>query len=195
MQNIVVIGRVYSKLEHYEFSSNFEFDRNMLSGTGAKPLPKPEIRNFFIIQHHIMAINHINTYMLSYMQRYWSQSSVFQYFHLFYYFIKCCITVHLYIPSRKQIYTAWCCQGSSLTHPHYCRIYASRDWINIGSGNGLAPNRWQAITWTNAVVLSIRPLGTNFSEILIKKQNSLFMEMHLKMSSAKWRPFCPGERS
>ena len=35
MQNIVVIGRVYSKLEHYEFSSNFEFDRNMLSGTDA----------------------------------------------------------------------------------------------------------------------------------------------------------------
>ena len=35
VQNIVVIGRVYSKLEHSEFSSNFEFDRNMLSGTGA----------------------------------------------------------------------------------------------------------------------------------------------------------------
>ena len=36
VQNIVVIGRVYSKLEHSEFSSNFEFDRNMLSGTGAR---------------------------------------------------------------------------------------------------------------------------------------------------------------
>ena len=36
MQNIVVIGRVYSKLEHSEFSSNFGFDRNMLSGTGAR---------------------------------------------------------------------------------------------------------------------------------------------------------------
>ena len=35
VQNIVVIGRVYSKLEHSEFSSSFEFDRNMLSGTGA----------------------------------------------------------------------------------------------------------------------------------------------------------------
>ena len=35
VQNFVVIGRVYSKLEHSEFSSNFEFDRNMLSGTGA----------------------------------------------------------------------------------------------------------------------------------------------------------------
>ena len=35
VQHIVVIGRVYSKLEHSDFSSNFEFDRNMLSGTGA----------------------------------------------------------------------------------------------------------------------------------------------------------------
>ena len=35
VQNIVVIGRVYFTLERSEFSSNFEFDRNMLSGTGA----------------------------------------------------------------------------------------------------------------------------------------------------------------
>ena len=34
VQNIVVIGRVYFTLECFEFSSNFEFDRNMLSGTG-----------------------------------------------------------------------------------------------------------------------------------------------------------------
>ena len=37
VQNIVVIGRVYFTLECFEFSSNFEFDRNMLSGTGARP--------------------------------------------------------------------------------------------------------------------------------------------------------------
>ena len=36
VQNIVVIGRVYCTLECFEFSSNFEFDRNMLSGTGAR---------------------------------------------------------------------------------------------------------------------------------------------------------------
>ena len=35
VQNIVVIGRVHFTLECFEFSSNFEFDRNMLSGTGA----------------------------------------------------------------------------------------------------------------------------------------------------------------
>ena len=36
VQNIVVIGRVYLTLECFEFSSNFEFDRNMLTGTGAR---------------------------------------------------------------------------------------------------------------------------------------------------------------
>ena len=35
VQNIVVIGCVYFTLECFEFSSNFEFDRNMFSGTGA----------------------------------------------------------------------------------------------------------------------------------------------------------------
>ena len=38
----------------------------------------------------------------------------------------------------------------------------------LGSDNGLSPGRRQAIIWTNAGILSIGPLGTNFSEILIK---------------------------
>ena len=62
----------------------------------------------------------------------------------------------------------------------------------IGSDNGLSPGRRQAIIWTNAGILLIRPLGTNFSEILIGVQTFSFKKMHLKMSSAKWRPFCPG---
>ena len=35
----------------------------------------------------------------------------------------------------------------------------------IGSDNGLSPERRQAIIWTNAGILLIRPLGTNSSEI------------------------------
>ena len=62
----------------------------------------------------------------------------------------------------------------------------------IGSDNGLSPGRRQAIIWTNARILLIRPLGTNFSEILIGIQMLSFKKMHLKMSSAKWRPFCLG---
>ena len=38
----------------------------------------------------------------------------------------------------------------------------------IGSDNGLSPGRRQAIIWTNAGILLIEPLGTNFSEILIE---------------------------
>ena len=65
---------------------------------------------------------------------------------------------------------------------------------SIASGNGLSPVRHQAITWTHADLLSIRPLETNFSEIWIKIPNFSFKKMHLKMSSAqKWRPFCPGD--
>ena len=60
---------------------------------------------------------------------------------------------------------------------------------NIGADNGLSPCRRQAIIWTNAGILLIGPLGTNFSEILIGIQTFSFKKMHLKMSSAKWRPF------
>ena len=59
----------------------------------------------------------------------------------------------------------------------------------IGSDNGLAPERRQAIIWTNAGILLIGPLGTNFSEILIEIQTFSFKKIHLKMSSAKWRLF------
>ena len=62
----------------------------------------------------------------------------------------------------------------------------------IGSDYGLSPGRRQAIIWTNAGILLIGPLGTNFSEILIAIETFSFKKMHLKMSSAKWRPFCLG---
>ena len=38
----------------------------------------------------------------------------------------------------------------------------------IGSDNGLSPGRRQAMIWTNAGILLIGALGTNFSEILIE---------------------------
>ena len=63
---------------------------------------------------------------------------------------------------------------------------------NIGSDNGLSPGRRQAIIWTNAGILLIGPLGTNFSEFLIVIYACSFNKMHLKMSSAKWRPFFLG---
>ena len=62
----------------------------------------------------------------------------------------------------------------------------------IGSDNGLSPGRRQAIIWTNAWILLIGPLGTNFSEVLIKIHTFSFRKMYLKMSSGKRRPFCLG---
>ena len=70
-------------------------------------------------------------------------------------------------------------------------IYVGKLTI-IGSDNGLSPDRRQAITWTNAGILLIGPLGTNLNEILIKIQTFSFTKMHLKISSPKWRPFCLG---
>ena len=55
----------------------------------------------------------------------------------------------------------------------------------IGPVNGLLPGRRQAITWTNAGVLLIVPLETNFSEILIEISTFSFKKMRLKVSSAK----------
>ena len=72
------------------------------------------------------------------------------------------------------------------------RVYASVNWVIIGSGNGLLPLRRQAIVWINAGILSIRSFGTNFGEILIKIQNFSFTKMHLKILSGKWCPFCLG---
>ena len=59
----------------------------------------------------------------------------------------------------------------------------------IGSDNGLSPDRRQAIIWTNAGLLLIGHLGTNFSEILIEILTFSFKKMRLKVSYAKRRPF------
>ena len=61
-----------------------------------------------------------------------------------------------------------------------------------GSDNGLLPGQHQAIIWTNAAILLIKPLATNFNEILIEIHTFSFKKMCLKVSSAKWRPFCLG---
>ena len=71
---------------------------------------------------------------------------------------------------------------------HICVV----NLTTIGSDNGLSSGRRQAIIWTSAGILLIGPLGTNFSENLIGIQTFSFTKMYLKMSSAKWRPFCPG---
>ena len=50
----------------------------------------------------------------------------------------------------------------------------------IGSNNGVSTRRRQTIIWTNAGIMLIRHLGTNFSEILIGNETFSFKKMHLK---------------
>ena len=63
---------------------------------------------------------------------------------------------------------------------------------SIGSDNGLSPGRRQAIIWTYAAISLTGPLGTNFIEISIEILTFSYKKMRLKISSAKWRPFCLG---
>ena len=95
----------------------------------------------------------------------------------------------------RKSFTKWrafCLDLIVLTHwgrvTHICVVKLTI----IGSDNGLSPGRRQTIIWTNAEILLIWPLGTNFIEILIGIQTFSFKKMHLKMSSAKLRPFCIG---
>ena len=82
------------------------------------------------------------------------------------------------------------CHDSDLTHwgrvTHLC---VSEPTI-INTDNGLSPGRRQTNIWTNTEKLLIRTPGTNFSEILSEIHIFSFKKMHLKMSSARWRPFC-----
>ena len=48
------------------------------------------------------------------------------------------------------------------------QICVSIKLTTIGPDNGLAPERRQAIIWTNAGMLLIGSLGSNFGEILIE---------------------------
>ena len=85
-------------------------------------------------------------------------------------------------------------QSDRLQLTHWGRvthICVSKLYI-VASDNGLSPVRRQAIIWTNAGILLIGPWGKNFSEILIDIHTFSFKKIDLKMSSAKWRPFCLG---
>ena len=94
-------------------------------------------------------------------------------------------------PMLTQIYVT-ISSHNELTHwSRVAHICVSKVTI-IGSDNDLSPGRRQAIIWTNAGILLIRPLGTNFNEMLIEILAFSFMKMRLKESSAKWHPFSLG---
>ena len=87
---------------------------------------------------------------------------------------------------QTTIYQYWLTHWGRVTHICVIKLTIT------GSDNGLSPDRRQAIIWTNAGILLTGPLGTNFRETLIENLTFSFTKMRLKVSSAKWRTFCPG---
>ena len=100
-------------------------------------------------------------------------------------------------------YKIWHAEHASTPETHFTnRGYLThRGWVthicvgnltHIGSDNGLEPDWHQVIIWTNAGMLLIGPLRTNFTKISIEILTYSFKKMRLNESSAKWRPFCLG---
>ena len=86
-----------------------------------------------------------------------------------------------------------------ICHPYLTLTHLGRvihicisKFTTIGSDDGLLSVYCQAIIWTNAGILLIESLGTQFSEIVIKIHIYAVQKMLLKMSSVKWWPFCFG---
>ena len=147
---------------------------NGLVPSGTKPLPKP------MLTYHIPGFG----MTLRFGGQFWSHADNHKLYTLVAYLN--CIELHG-LPVMEMAYAT-----DTLTHWGRVTHICVGKLTNIGSDNGLSPGRRQAIIWTNAGILLIRPLGTNFSEFLIIIHTFSFNEMQLKMSSAKWRPFCLG---
>ena len=113
------------------------------------------------------------------------------------------ITIVIHIPMQSSIdicvvgTAGTFCQkcGKCLTHwGRVTHICVSKFTI-IGSDNGLSPGRRKTIIWTNAKILLIGPIRTNFGEILIKihsfscKENVLENTVR-KMAAILSRPHC-----
>ena len=80
-------------------------------------------------------------------------------------------------------------EGKLLTHWGRVTHICVRRLTIMCSDNGLVHGRHQAIIWTGAGILLIRPLATNFSEISTKILTFPLTKIRFKMSSAKCCPF------
>ena len=96
------------------------------------------------------------------------------------------------LPHGQRQATTW--TNDAILFPHWGQATHICVGIltSIGSDNGLSPGRRQAIILTKAVIFLTEPLRTDFSDILIRNKAFSFEKMILKMSSAKWCPFCLG---
>ena len=63
--------------------------------------------------------------------------------------------------------------------------------VVVTFANSSPPSATYILQWIEAALVEIMACRLN-QLILIKIQNFSFTKMHPKISSAKWRPFCPG---
>ena len=119
---------------------------------------------------------------------FWGKTKLYLHF-LFFFDIQITQTVEI-LPQGKL----WLINLTLLIPRHLSRVthICVGNLTVIGSDNGLSPGRRQAIIWTNAGILLFGPLETNIGWILIEIHTFSFKEMHLKISSGKWQPFCLG---
>ena len=87
--------------------------------------------------------------------------------------------------SKKKTKGQQCGKCFHLTHWGWVKHICINKLTIIGSGNGLSPGWCEVIIWTNAGILLIRTLGTNFDKILSEIQTFSFNKMHLKMATLK----------
>ena len=91
----------------------------------------------------------------------------------------CCIQVnpcwHTSSPARAPYMRQWI--GSALVQIMDCRLFGARS---------LSKQCWVIVNHTIS-----NKIQRNFNQ----GRNFSFTKMHLKLSSAKWRPFCPGGMS
>ena len=67
------------------------------------------------------------------------------------------------------------------------RMYASVNWVDIDSSNGLSPLRYQAISWTKYWLFFTELSGVNFSENLIKIRKCVNMSTLLPKEGTEVR--------
>ena len=70
--------------------------------------------------------------------------------------------------TEKNTYNSWPIANEMMILTHWGQVthICVGNLTIIGPDNGLSPGRRQAIIWTNAWILLIRPWRTNFREIL-----------------------------
>ena len=98
----------------------------------------------------------------------------------------------IFLVTFLHVISRYLAQEVSLTHWGRVTHICVTKLIIIASDNGLSPGRCQAIIWTNAGILFIGHLRTNFSEIVIGIHTFSLKKIHWNVSSGKWRPFCLG---